>query len=139
MQASIISYDRCLGITHICDKFLDNSAIFPDKCNSGNIPCRYVEPKPRLESVQLPSDGLFAERTVCRMVTDVDFSNTFGYTGFENTLEISFGVKSHLELSQDFHNLQKVLHVMNTLFLEDSMHFSAFPMRFGWKFRLHHH
>ncbi len=29
-----ISYDSCFGITNICDKFRDNSPMFPYKCDT---------------------------------------------------------------------------------------------------------
>ncbi len=131
-----VSYDRCLGVPNICDKFLGNSPIFPDKCTAGKMTCRYVKPEPCLESVQLPSDGLFYNPTACGMVSDVDLSNTFGYVGFTNALNISFKVENHLGLNQDFKDPQKVIPMINTLFQEHSTFLSAFPFRFGREFRL---
>ncbi len=126
-----VSYDRCLGVTNICDKFLRNSPIFPDKCNAGSIPCRYVKPDQCLESVQLPSDMSIAYRTACQVVAHINYTTPFGYIGFPNTLFIVFGVKSHLELTQDSADLQEFVPVINPTFMEGTFYFPSFPFRFG--------
>ena len=125
-----VSYDRCLGLTNICDKFLSNSPIFPDKCNAGNIPCRYVKPDPCLESVQFPSDAYsIVYRTACQVVAHIIYTTRFGYVGFPNTLFIVFGVKSHLELNQDSADLQEVVPVINPTFIEGT--FFSLPSLLG--------
>ena len=98
-----ITYDTCIGVTNICDKFRDNWPMFNQKCFRFNdVLCRYVAPTPCIEIVRLPSDGLHDYSAECRILSHVNRSPVSGYIQFAPTLHLTFTVKGHLELQKEF-------------------------------------
>ncbi len=97
-----VSYDRCSGVTNICDKFRDNSPIFPHKCDRfPGIPCRCAWPEPCTEIVRLPSDTLFDYSEACEIFSHIDRSPAVGFIHFPVTMLMTFGITGHANLQQD--------------------------------------
>ncbi len=98
-----ILYDTCLGVTNICDKFRDNWIMFNKEClGFDDVLCRYVTPTPCIEIVRLPSDGLLDYSSACTLLSHINRSPAVGYIPFPSTLHLTFAIKGHLELQDEF-------------------------------------
>ena len=122
-----VSYDRCLGVTNICDKFRDNSPIFPHKCDGSlGVPCRYAVPAPCIEIVRLPSDALFDYSEACEIISHIDRSPAFGFIPFPTTILMTFGITGHANLQRD---LQEVSPRIYPEYMYDTHFMSMFSFR----------
>ncbi len=122
LNISVI-YDSCIGVTNICDKFMENPLMFPHKCDGfDNIPCRHVTPSPCIEIVRLPSDGLSDYSAVCEMISHLGGSPAVGHIQFLTTLLMTFAVKGQLELEEAFPMIYPE-------YMENFLYMPLFPSR----------
>ena len=102
LNISII-YDSCFGVTNICDKFRDNWLMFDTKCRRiDNVLCRYVTPRPCIEMMQLPSDGVPDYSVECTIHSHITSSPDIGYIQFANMLHLTFAIKGNLDFQEGF-------------------------------------
>ncbi len=114
-----VTYEDCIGIINICDKFEAASDYHNKQCNVlgqyTNI-CRHVAFKPCLEVMRLPTDSQAGYSVECGLYYHLPAQRS-KYVYFSNTLLIDAKIKDYLHVTKDRSTLEELLPIVSVFWL----------------------